>query len=55
MVLGVRRIVRGNLPARGSGSGLKRWEYELRLVVVLWGGGRSMEDNRGVEWDEGLR
>ena len=55
LVLGVRRSIMEKLPAPGSGHGFKPQEYVLPLVMMLRGGGRTMEDIREVELDEGLR
>jgi hypothetical protein len=55
LVLGVRKSIKENLPAPGSGNGLKPQEYVLPLALMLCGGGRTMEDIREIEMDEGLR
>jgi len=55
LVLGVRKSIKENLPAPGSGNGLKPQEYVLPLAVMVCGGGRTMEDIREIEMDEGLR
>jgi hypothetical protein len=55
LVLGVRRNIKENLPAPGSGRGFKPQEYVLPLVMMLCGGGRTLEDIREIELDEGLR
>ena len=55
LVLGVRRSIKENLPAPGSGHGLKAQEYVLPLVLMLCGGGRTLEDIREIESDDGLR
>jgi hypothetical protein len=55
LALGVRRSIKENLPAPGSGHGFKPQEYVLPLVMMLCGGGRTMEDIREIEMDEGLR
>jgi hypothetical protein len=55
LVLGVRKSVRENLPAPGSNSGFKPEEYVLPLVLMLCGGGRTLEDIREIETDDGLR
>lgn len=43
------------LPEPGSGAGLKAREYVLPLVLMLNGGGRSLEDMRVIRDDAGLR
>ena len=55
LVLGVRRSIKENLPAPGSGRGLGPQEYVLPLMLMLCGGGRTLEDIREIETDEGLR
>ena len=55
LVLGVRRCIRENLPPPGSGHGFKPQEYVLPLVLMLCGGGRTLEDIREIELDDGLR
>jgi len=55
LALGVRKSIKENLPAPGSGHGFKPQEYVLPLVMMLCGGGRTMEDIREIEMDEGLR
>jgi hypothetical protein len=55
LVLGVKKCVRENLPMPGSNRGLKPQEYALPLVMMLCGGGRTLEDIREIETDDGLR
>ena len=55
LALGVRKSIKENLPPPGSGNGFKPQEYVLPLVMMLCGGGRTMEDIREIEMDEGLR
>ena len=55
LALGVRKSIKKNLPAPGSGRGFKPQEYVLPLVMMLCGGGRTLEDIREIELDEGLR
>jgi hypothetical protein len=43
------------LPEPGSGSGYKASEYVFPLLLMLNGGGRSLEDIREIRGDEGLR
>jgi len=43
------------LPKPGSGAGYRASEYLFPLVVMLHGGGRSLEDLREIREDEGLR
>jgi hypothetical protein len=55
LVLGVRKSIKENLPPPGSGNGFKPQEYVLPLALMLCGGGRTMEDIREIETDEGLK
>ena len=43
------------MPAPGSGAGYRASEYVFPLVLMLIGGGRSLEDLRQIRRDEGLR
>jgi len=54
-LLGVRKSIKENLPAPGSGRGFGPQEYVLPLVLMLCGGGRTLEDIREIETDDGLR
>jgi hypothetical protein len=54
-VLGVLSSFKENLPAPGSGHGFNPQEYVLPLVLMLCGGGRTLEDIRESWSDVGLR
>jgi len=41
---GIRKSIKENLPAPGSGHGFKPQEHVLPLVLMLCGGGRTLED-----------
>ena len=43
------------LPKPGSGAGYNPSEYMFPLMLILNGGGRSLEDTRQIRTDEGLR
>jgi len=43
------------LPTPGSGAGYQPCEYIFPLILMLNGGGRSLEDTRQIRDDEGLR
>jgi hypothetical protein len=43
------------LPAPGSGAGYKPSQFVLPLLLMLNGGGRSLEDLRQIRSDEGLK
>ena len=53
--LGVLQSIDRYLPKPGSGAGYKPSEYIFPLVLMLNGGGRSLEDTRQIRDDEGLR
>jgi hypothetical protein len=55
LVLGVGKSIKENLPPPGSGKGFKPQEYVLPLVMMLCGGGRTLEDIREIELDDGLK
>ena len=55
LALDVRRCIEESLPSPGSGRGFKPHEYVLPLVLMLCGGGRTLEDIREIEMDDGLR
>jgi hypothetical protein len=47
--------VDGYLPKPGSGAGYRPSEYIFPLILMLNGGGRSLEDIRQIRADEGLQ
>ena len=49
------RVIDRCLPEPGSGAGYRAREYVFPLVLMLNGGGRSLEDIREIRGDEGLR
>jgi hypothetical protein len=53
--LGLLQSVDRHLPKPGSGAGYNPSEYIFPLIVMLNGGGRSLEDIRQIRADEGLR
>ena len=53
--LGVEGILSQALPAPGSGAGYQGEEYVIPLLLMLHGGGRTLEDLRQLRQDEGLR
>ena len=52
---GVLKALDNHLPAPGSSVGYKASEYIFPLLLMLHGGGRSLEDIRGISRDNGLR
>ena len=53
--LGVLQSIDRYLPKPGSGAGYKPSEYIFPLLLMLNGGGRSLEDTRQIRDDHGLR
>jgi len=53
--LGVKERIRTFFKEPGSNRGLTAEEYILPFVLMLCGGGRSLEDLREIERDTGLR
>ena len=53
--LGLLQSIDRYLPKPGSGAGYKPSEYIFPLLLMLNGGGRSLEDTRQIRTDEGLR
>ena len=53
--LGLVEAVNRCLPGPGSGAGYLSSEYVLPLMLMLNGGGRSLEDMREIRSDAGLR
>jgi hypothetical protein len=53
--LGLPKMVNRELPSPGSGSGYRASEHVFPLILMLNGGGRSLEDLRQLREDRGLR
>ena len=53
--LGLLNTIDKYLPTPGSGAGYHPSEYIFPLILMLNGGGRSLEDIRQIRADEGLR
>lgn len=53
--LGLLNSVDSYLPKPGSGAGYSPSEYTFPVLLMLNGGGRSLEDTRQIRTDEGLR
>ncbi len=53
--LGLLKSVDRYLPKPGSGAGYTPSEHLFPLVLMLNGGGRSLEDLRQIRNDQGLR
>jgi len=53
--LGIPKELDKRLPAPGSGAEYRASEHVLPLVLMLNGGGRSLEDLRQIRDDQGLR
>jgi len=55
MGLDLLRVIDRCLPEPGSGADYQGSEYIFPLVLMLAGGGRSLEDMRQIRSDKGLR
>jgi len=53
--LGLNKALDRHLPGPGSGAGYSASEHVFPLVLMLNGGGRSLEDSREIRRDGGLR
>jgi hypothetical protein len=53
--LGLPDALDRELPVPGSGAGYRASEHVLPLILMLNGGGRSLEDLRQIREDQGLR
>ena len=53
--LGLNKALDRHLPEPGSGAGYLASEHVFSLVLMLNGGGRSLEDSREIRNDAGLR
>jgi hypothetical protein len=53
--LGFLQSVNRYLPKPGSGAGYNPSEYIFPLILILNGGGRSLEDTRQIRADDGLK
>lgn len=53
--LGLLDLVDRHLPKPGSGAGYHPSEYIFPFILMLNGGGRSLEDIRQIRTDDGLR
>jgi len=55
LAAGVVACVRNWLPVPGSNHGIRPEEYVMPVVLMLCGGGRTLEDIRKIQQDAGLR
>lgn len=53
--LGLLKALDKDLPRPGSGAGYRMSEHIFPILLMLNGGGRSLEDLRGIRDDRGLR
>jgi hypothetical protein len=53
--LGLNKALDRHLPGAGSGAGYLASEHVFPIVLMLNGGGRSLEDSREIREDAGLR
>jgi len=52
---GVKGLVDGHMPLPGSNRGYRAWSFIEPLMLMVYGGGRHIEDLRVVEEDRALR
>jgi len=52
---GVKDLIDKRMPPPGSNRGYKAWSFIEPLLLMLYGGGRHIEDLREIEEDKGLR
>lgn len=52
---GVKGLIDKHMPAPGSNRGYVAWSYVEPLMLMLYGGGRHIEDLREIAEDKGLR
>lgn len=52
--IGLRELADRYLPGAGSNRGFKPSVFVEALILMLQGGGRSLEDIRGLKYEEGL-
>jgi len=54
-VIGIKRLIEALMPAAGSNRGYSAWGFIEPLMLMLYGGGRHIEDVREIEQDKALR
>jgi len=52
---GVKELIERRMPLPGSNRGYKAWQYIEPLMLMLYGGGKHIEDLREVVEDKALR
>lgn len=53
--IGVKRLIEALMPAAGSNRGYSAWRFIEPLMLMLYGGGRHIEDVREIAEDRALR
>jgi len=52
---GIKSLIQKHMPAPGSNRGYEAWGYLEPLMLMLYGGGRHIEDLREIRDDKALR
>lgn len=52
---GIQRLIEDWMPLPGSNRGKKAWQFIEPLMLIIYGGGRHIEDIRGIRDDKALR
>lgn len=52
---GIKELIDRHMPLPGSNRGYKAWQYIEPLLLMMYGGGRHIDDIREIETDRGLR
>lgn len=53
--IGIKALVDKHMPRPGSNRGYKAWEYIESIMLMLYGGGRHIDDLREIVDDKALR
>lgn len=53
--IGIKRLIEALMPAAGSNRGYGAWRFIEPLMLMLYGGGRHIEDVREIAEDKALR
>jgi hypothetical protein len=53
--IGLKRMVQRHMPTAGSNRGYGAWQFIEPLMLMLYGGGRHVEDVREIAEDKALR
>jgi len=53
--IGMKQMVQRHMPSAGSNRGYGAWQFIEPLLLMLYGGGRHLEDVREIAEDKALR